>query len=98
VDLDGKTVLLTGATGGIGRAIAEALAGRGASLVLSARKVDALNELAGSLPGEHRVATADLGEGPHMGYAVQWFAFAIILVVGYIAFIYSQTKRGVGRP
>jgi surfeit locus 1 family protein len=40
-----------------------------------------------------RVATADLGEGPHMGYAVQWFAFAIILVVGYIAFIYSQTKR-----
>ena len=62
MDLDGKTVLLTGATGGIGRAIAEALAGRGANLVLSARKVDALNELAGSLPGEHRVATADLGE------------------------------------
>ena len=42
-----------------------------------------------------RVATADLGEGPHMGYAVQWFAFAIILVVGYIAFIYTQTRRGV---
>jgi surfeit locus 1 family protein len=40
-----------------------------------------------------RVATADLGEGPHMGYAVQWFAFAIILVVGYIAFIYTQTQR-----
>jgi surfeit locus 1 family protein len=44
-----------------------------------------------------RVATADLGEGPHMGYAVQWFAFAFILVVGYIAFIYTQTRRGVGR-
>jgi cytochrome oxidase assembly protein ShyY1 len=28
-----------------------------------------------------------------MGYAVQWFAFAIILVVGYIAFTYSQTRR-----
>src|SRR4051794_19916360 len=39
-----------------------------------------------------RVATADLGEGPHMGYAVQWFAFAIILVGGYIAFIYTQAK------
>jgi short-subunit dehydrogenase len=62
VELDGKTVLLTGATGGIGRAIAQALAGRGASLVLSARKVDALNDLAGSLSGEHRVAPADLGE------------------------------------
>src|SRR5215207_9404401 len=45
-----------------------------------------------------RVATADLGEGPHMGYAVQWFAFAIILVVGYIAFLYSQTRRSPDRP
>jgi short-subunit dehydrogenase len=62
VELDGKTVLLTGATGGIGRAIAEALAGRGARLVLSARSADALNELAGSLQGEHGVAPADLGE------------------------------------
>ena len=43
------------------------------------------------------IATADLGEGPHMGYAVQWFAFAIILVVGYIAFIYSRTRRGQPR-
>jgi surfeit locus 1 family protein len=39
------------------------------------------------------VATADLGEGPHIGYAVQWFGFAIILVVGYIAFISTQAKR-----
>jgi short-subunit dehydrogenase len=62
VDLDGKTVLLTGATGGLGRAIGEALAAKGATLVLSSRKVDALNELAGSLPGEHRVVPADLGE------------------------------------
>jgi short-subunit dehydrogenase len=62
VDLDGKTVLLTGATGGIGRAIAEAIAGRGASLVLSARNAESLNQLAGSLAGEHRVAPADLGD------------------------------------
>ena len=62
MELDGKTVLLTGATGGIGRAIAKALAGRGASLVLSARKADALNELSSSLAGEHRVVPADLGE------------------------------------
>ncbi len=62
MELDGKTVLLTGATGGLGRAIGEALAGRGASLVLSSRKAEALNELASSLPGEHRVVPADLGE------------------------------------
>jgi short-subunit dehydrogenase len=61
VKLDGKTALLTGATGGLGRAIAKALAERGASLVLSARKAEALNELAGSLAGEHRILPADLG-------------------------------------
>jgi short-subunit dehydrogenase len=62
VELDGKTVLLTGATGGLGRAIGEGLAKRGATLVLSSRKADALNELAASLSGEHRVVPADLGE------------------------------------
>ena len=43
MELSGKTVLLTGATGGLGRAIAEVLAGRGAQLVLSSRKPDELD-------------------------------------------------------
>jgi short-subunit dehydrogenase len=61
VKLAGKTALLTGATGGLGRAIASALAERGASVVLSARKAEDLTALAESLPGEgHRVAVADL--------------------------------------
>ncbi len=59
--LEGKTVLLTGATGGLGNAIARALADRGATLVLSGRKAEALAELADSLPGDHRIAPADLG-------------------------------------
>jgi short-subunit dehydrogenase len=61
VKLDGKTALLTGATGGLGRAIATALAERGATVLLSSRKADELVELAGSLPGEgHRALVADL--------------------------------------
>lgn len=62
MDLDGKTVLLTGATGGLGRAIAAALAERGATLVLSSRKPAELAELAESLPGGggHRFVAADL--------------------------------------
>jgi short-subunit dehydrogenase len=61
VELAGKTVLLTGATGGLGRAIAEALAGRGAMLVLSSRKGEQLEQLARSLPGAgHRVLVGDL--------------------------------------
>jgi short-subunit dehydrogenase len=61
MDLQGKTVLLTGATGGLGRAMAEALAGRGATLVLSSRKPEELDQLALELPGEgHRRIVSDL--------------------------------------
>ena len=63
MELAGCTALLTGATGGLGQAIAKALAGRGASVVLSARKAEALEALAAELPGEgHRVLPADLAE------------------------------------
>jgi short-subunit dehydrogenase len=63
MELAGRTALLTGATGGLGRAIAQSLAERGAVLLLSARKREALEELAAELPGEgHRVLPADLAE------------------------------------
>jgi short-subunit dehydrogenase len=58
-----RTALLTGATGGLGRAIAKGLADAGATLVLSGRREEDLLALAGSLPGEdHRVVVADLAE------------------------------------
>jgi short-subunit dehydrogenase len=62
MQLAGQTALLTGATGGLGRAIATALSGRGASLVLSSRRGDELEQLAASLPGEHRTIVSDLAE------------------------------------
>src|SRR4029077_6334519 len=65
MDLEGKRALISGATGGIGRAIAEELARGGATLVLSSRRQADLEELAGSLPGgdgRHQVVTADLAE------------------------------------
>lgn len=63
MDPSGKTALLTGATGGLGRAIAEALAERGTIMVLSSRKEEELEQLAASLPGSgHRVIVADLNE------------------------------------
>ncbi len=59
----GKTALLTGATGGLGRAIAEALAARGTTLVLSSRKAPELEQLAASLPGSgHRTIISDLAD------------------------------------
>ncbi len=65
MDLQGKRVLLSGATGGIGRAIAEAVAAEGGNLVLSSRKKDELQELAESLrggAGRHTVVVADLAK------------------------------------
>lgn len=63
MEIAGKRVLLTGATGGLGRAIATALASRGAAVVLSSRKREELEELAAALPGGgHSVAVIDLAE------------------------------------
>jgi short-subunit dehydrogenase len=60
VAIDGARVLLTGATGGIGQAIARELAGRGAKLVLTGRKTDVLEPLAASL--DARALPVDLAD------------------------------------
>jgi short-subunit dehydrogenase len=63
MEIRGKTALLTGATGGLGRAIAAGLAAKGATVILSSRKPEELDELAGSLPGDgHRTIVADLAD------------------------------------
>jgi len=63
MDPRGKLVLLTGATGGLGIAIARSLGGRGARLLLTSRREPELRELASSLPGDgHRWVVADLAD------------------------------------
>lgn len=63
MELAGRRALLTGATGGLGRAIAATLAERGAALVLSGRKPEALEALAAELPGDgHSTVATDLAE------------------------------------
>ena len=60
MNLGGRTVLLTGATGGIGNAIARAAAARGARLVLTGRRADVLEPLAEELSG--RAIACDLSQ------------------------------------
>jgi short-subunit dehydrogenase len=60
VKLDGARVLLTGASGGLGEAIARALASRGARLVLTGRRAEALETLGHDLGAETIVC--DLGD------------------------------------
>jgi uncharacterized protein len=62
VQLAGRRALVTGATGGIGNAIAVALHGRGAHVVISGRRQEALDELASRLGTRVEVVPADLAE------------------------------------
>ena len=61
-DLTGKTALVTGASGGIGAAIARALHGQGASVGLSGTRVAPLEELAGELGERAHVLPCDLSD------------------------------------
>lgn len=61
-DLAGKGALVTGASGGIGRAIAAALHARGAAVALSGTRRDALEALAGELGARAHVTPANLGD------------------------------------
>jgi NADP-dependent 3-hydroxy acid dehydrogenase YdfG len=56
--LSGRVIAITGASSGIGRATAELLAAEGAAVVLSARRVDRLEELASLIAGRGGQALA----------------------------------------
>ena len=61
-DLTGKAALVTGASGGIGAAIAQALKARGAVVAISGTRVDALQKLAESLGDHTHLLPCNLGD------------------------------------
>jgi len=62
-DLSGMTALVTGASGGLGSAIAQALAGQGARLAVSGSNVDKLENFRSGLGGDHVALPCDLSDG-----------------------------------
>ncbi len=61
-DLTGMTALVTGASGGIGSAVAQTLAGQGARLALSGSNADKLEEFRAALGGDHVALACDLAD------------------------------------
>ena len=61
-DLTGMTALVTGASGGIGSAIARALAGQGARLALSGSNAEKLESFRSTLGGDHVAVPCNLSE------------------------------------
>ena len=61
-DLSGKTALVTGASGGIGSAIAKALAGQGARVALSGTREDALKAVADEIGNDPAILSCDLAD------------------------------------
>src|SRR5436853_5158611 len=59
-DLNGRRILITGASSGLGRAMAEQLAAVGAKLILAARSEDKLRDLAAGLKTETLVVPTDV--------------------------------------
>jgi short-subunit dehydrogenase len=77
----GTRVLVTGASRGIGRAIAGAFAARGATLGLLARNRDPLEELAKELPGDgHAALDADVADAESIARAVSEFGDVDVVV------------------
>ena len=62
-DLTGMTALVTGASGGIGSAIARGLAAQGARLAVSGSNADKLEAFRASLGGDHVALPCDLSDG-----------------------------------
>ncbi|WP_350347658.1 SDR family NAD(P)-dependent oxidoreductase [Agromyces sp. G08B096] len=68
--LDGRVVLVTGASSGIGRATALALSAAGARVAIAARRTDRLAELAGAAPGEVHTLELDVTDAASVQRAV----------------------------
>lgn len=69
--LAGRVVWITGASEGIGAAIARAAAGAGARVAVSARSEDKLSDLASQLPGESLIVPVDVTDESAVAAAVE---------------------------
>ena len=93
VELRGKTVLLTGASSGIGAAAADKFAAAGAKVIAVARRADLLDELAtriGAAGGDIRTAVCDVTDLDAVD--------ALVEEVGVVDILVNNAGRSIRRP
>ena len=87
VDFTGKTVVITGASSGIGSEFARAFAAKGCRLIMVARREDRMRELAGELGVPCEILTADLSREEECNKVIETIAgqgaFALINCAGF---------------
>lgn len=97
MDLSGKTIVLTGASSGIGEAAARVLAARGAKLILIARREEALQQLCGDIRQQGGLAdfvAADLSDET----ALAACADRILSEHGPVDILINNAGRSIRRP
>ena len=100
--LDGKVALVTGASRGIGRAIAATYAEAGARVLISSRKQEALDEAAAGMAGEVAVYAANAGEPDQaaacVAFCVERFGGIDVLVNNAATNPYMGPLMGIDVP
>src|SRR6202008_2316688 len=97
VELDGKRILLTGASSGIGAAAAEQLAGHGAKLVVVARRQDLLDALADRITAAGGTAVSMACDISDMD-AVDALVADVEKRIGGIDILINNAARSIRRP
>lgn len=96
LQLTGKTALVTGASAGIGRSIAKALAAEGVQTVVAARRLEALNELADELESAGFVKPVVIASDLYEKNASGRLAQAALDAVGHVDILVNNA--GGSRP
>jgi short-subunit dehydrogenase len=94
MDPTGKTVIITGASSGIGAAAAQAFAAAGADVVLVARSRDKLEQIANTLPGKPLVIPADVSHANECHHIIE----QVVAQRGRVDILVNNAGVGIDSP